>query len=159
MLVSFVVTPCGRVGSYQRYGGTYCLHFQGSVSPANSGLLSWNRPQTPPPISRIFIVHVHIPILFYASTYITPVFETASWNNIIINVPIMRKIKFKSNPRYGLSCLIMWQFLQIYHYVLKDIFIFWLIYCKTSNLVAPTVAEGGTCDEFKLGGLPGIKLV
>jgi hypothetical protein len=28
MLVSWVVTPYGLVGRYQRLGGTYCLHLQ-----------------------------------------------------------------------------------------------------------------------------------
>jgi hypothetical protein len=29
MLVFWVATSCGLVGRYQRFGGTYCLHFQG----------------------------------------------------------------------------------------------------------------------------------
>jgi hypothetical protein len=28
MLVFWIVTPCGLVGRYQRFGGTYCLHLQ-----------------------------------------------------------------------------------------------------------------------------------
>jgi uncharacterized membrane protein YqjE len=28
MLVIWVVTPCGLVGRYQRFGQTYCLHLQ-----------------------------------------------------------------------------------------------------------------------------------
>jgi hypothetical protein len=28
MLVFWVVTPCGPVGKYQRFGETYCLHLQ-----------------------------------------------------------------------------------------------------------------------------------
>jgi hypothetical protein len=28
ILVKWVVTPCGLVGRYQRFGGTYCLHRQ-----------------------------------------------------------------------------------------------------------------------------------
>jgi hypothetical protein len=29
MFVSRVVTPCGTVGRYQRFGGTYCLYAEG----------------------------------------------------------------------------------------------------------------------------------
>jgi hypothetical protein len=29
MLVFWVATPCGLVGGYQRFGGTYCLYLQG----------------------------------------------------------------------------------------------------------------------------------
>jgi hypothetical protein len=29
MLIFWVVTSCGLVGRYQRFGGTYCLHLQG----------------------------------------------------------------------------------------------------------------------------------
>jgi hypothetical protein len=29
MLVLWVLTPCGLVGSHQLFGGTYCLHFEG----------------------------------------------------------------------------------------------------------------------------------
>jgi hypothetical protein len=29
MLVFWVVTPCGLVGEYESFGGTYCLHLQG----------------------------------------------------------------------------------------------------------------------------------
>jgi hypothetical protein len=38
MLVFWVVTPCGLVGRYQRFGGTYRLHLQG-----------WRRRQYDPP--------------------------------------------------------------------------------------------------------------
>jgi hypothetical protein len=29
VLVFWVVTPCGLLSRYQRFGGTYCLHLQG----------------------------------------------------------------------------------------------------------------------------------
>jgi hypothetical protein len=28
MLVFWIVTPCGLIGRYQRFGETYCLHLQ-----------------------------------------------------------------------------------------------------------------------------------
>jgi hypothetical protein len=32
MLVYWVVTPCGLVGRYKRFGGTYCFHLLDAVS-------------------------------------------------------------------------------------------------------------------------------
>jgi hypothetical protein len=40
MLSFWVVTPCGRVGRYQRFGGTYCLYFQGRR--VWGSMLLWN---------------------------------------------------------------------------------------------------------------------
>jgi hypothetical protein len=47
MLVFWVVTPCGFVGRYKRFGGIYCIHLQGLrptstkiIHPFPSGLLS-----------------------------------------------------------------------------------------------------------------------
>jgi hypothetical protein len=36
MLVFWVVTPCGLVGRYQRFRGTYCLLLQGFLSPSSA---------------------------------------------------------------------------------------------------------------------------
>jgi hypothetical protein len=36
MLVFWVVMPCGLVGKYQRFGGTYCLHL---FSPEDGGTI------------------------------------------------------------------------------------------------------------------------
>jgi hypothetical protein len=33
ILVSWIVTSCGLVGGYKRFGVMYCLHLQGEVSP------------------------------------------------------------------------------------------------------------------------------
>jgi hypothetical protein len=35
MLFFWVVTPCGLVGRYKRFGGTYCLHLQGKYLPTS----------------------------------------------------------------------------------------------------------------------------
>jgi hypothetical protein len=40
--VFWVVTPCGLVGGYQRFGGTYCLHHQGFSSGAMEATLFVN---------------------------------------------------------------------------------------------------------------------
>jgi hypothetical protein len=34
MLLFWIVTPCGLVGRYQGFGGTYCFHLQGWYLPA-----------------------------------------------------------------------------------------------------------------------------
>jgi hypothetical protein len=33
MVVFWVVTPCGLVGGYQHFGGTYSLHLRGELKP------------------------------------------------------------------------------------------------------------------------------
>jgi hypothetical protein len=38
MLIFWVVTPCGTVGRYQRFRGTYRLHFQGVTAQYFKGL-------------------------------------------------------------------------------------------------------------------------
>jgi hypothetical protein len=38
---SGVVTPCGLVGRFQRFGGTYCLHFQNFTAVRASNSLFW----------------------------------------------------------------------------------------------------------------------
>jgi hypothetical protein len=36
ILVLWIVTPCGLVGTYQRFGETYCLHLQGVTRKKNN---------------------------------------------------------------------------------------------------------------------------
>jgi hypothetical protein len=45
IVVFWVVTPCGVVGSYQRFGGTHHLHLQGSTLKLKT-VSQYRRPQS-----------------------------------------------------------------------------------------------------------------
>jgi hypothetical protein len=42
VLVLWVVTPCGLVGRYQRFGGTFCFHLQDLSPEDGSGMFIRN---------------------------------------------------------------------------------------------------------------------
>jgi hypothetical protein len=47
MLVFWAVMQCGLVGSYQRFGETYCLIFRAEFSPEDVSPKRWYLPASP----------------------------------------------------------------------------------------------------------------
>jgi hypothetical protein len=59
MFIFWVVTPCGLIGRYERFGGTYCLHLQGGNVYLHIPPIRFNIGISPP--SKPQVTNVCIP--------------------------------------------------------------------------------------------------